>query len=189
MTTMAVTHAEPNRLIMNRLGLWLFMISESMIFVILLFSRFYLFGLQRPEGLSQPLGLAVTAVLLLSSLTAYRAETAAAHGDRRTLLRSLLYTIVLGLAFLVGVVGVEWPEAGSAGISAQSGFGIAYFSMTGMHAFHVLTGVLLLLVVYFNARRGAYSTESHWGIEATVKYWHFVDVVWVFFYPALYLIR
>ncbi len=187
----AVAAARPryDRLAMNRLGLWLFFLSESMIFLILLITRFYLLGTYRPEKLNQPLGLTITVILLLSSLTAYRAETSMAHGDRQGFLRNLLVTIVLGTAFLVGVVGFEWPEAPHLGIVPQEGFGIAFFSMTGMHAFHVLTGVILLAVVYLNGRRGAYSAESYWGVEASVKYWHFVDVVWVFFYPALYLIR
>jgi cytochrome c oxidase subunit 3 len=60
--------------------------------------------------------------------------------------------------------------------------------MTGMHAFHVLTGVLLLFLVWNKGRKGLYSEENHWGVEAATIYWHFVDVVWIFFYPALYLI-
>jgi cytochrome c oxidase subunit 3 len=60
--------------------------------------------------------------------------------------------------------------------------------MTGFHAFHVLTGVLLLFIVYRNARKGLYNAERHWPVEAAAVYWHFVDVVWMFFYPALYLI-
>ncbi len=188
-TATAAAHPQYNRLALNRLGLWLFFISESMIFAILLATRFYLLGTYRPPELNQKLGLVITVILLLSSLTAYRAETSIAHGDRRGFLRNLLATIVLGTVFLLGVVLVEWPEAPHLGIVPQQGFGIAFFSMTGMHAFHVLTGVLLLLVVYLNGRRGAYSPEKHWGAEAAVKYWHFVDVVWVFFYPALYLIR
>jgi cytochrome c oxidase subunit 3 len=59
--------------------------------------------------------------------------------------------------------------------------------MTGMHAFHVLTGVIFLFVILNNGRRGHYSHEKHWPVEAAAIYWHFVDVVWVFFYPALYL--
>ena len=188
-TTTAAAHPQYDRLSFNRLGLWLFFISESMIFLILLFTRFYLLGTYRPPELNQLLGLAITVILLLSSLTAYRAETAIAHDDRAGFLRNLLVTIVLGTVFLLAVVAVEWPEAPHLGIVPQEGFGIAFFSMTGMHAFHVLTGVLLLLVVYLNGRRGAYSAEKHWGAEAAVKYWHFVDLVWVFFYPALYLLR
>jgi cytochrome c oxidase subunit 3 len=188
MSTAADTHTHMDRLDVNRLGLWLFFLSESMIFLILLATRFYLLGGSRPEDLNQGLGLIVTVVLLASSLTAYRAETSIAHGDRPAFLRNLLFTILLGVLFLVGVVGFEWREATHMGIVPQSDYGIAYFSMTGMHAFHVLTGVLLLLLVYFNGRRGAYSPEKHWGVEASIKYWHFVDLVWVFFYPALYLV-
>ena len=173
---------------MNRFGLWLFLLSESLIFLILLVTRFALFGTSRPEEMNQTLGLVLTSVLLLSSLTAYRAEVAASQGNRRLFLNSLLLTILMGAAFLVGVVAVEWPEAPRMGITPQSGFGIAFFSMTGMHAFHVFTGVLLLLFVYLSGRRGAYGPGDTWGVEAAVKYWHFVDVVWVFFYPALYLI-
>ncbi len=189
MSTKAVGHLVYDRLGLNRLGLWLFFLSETMIFLILLITRFYLFGTYRPEELNQALGLAITVILLLSSLTAYRAESAMAHGDREGFLWNMLYTIVLGTLFLAAVVGFEWREAPHIGIVPQEGFGIAFFSMTGMHAFHVLTGIILLLVVFLNGLRGAYSAESHWGVEASVKYWHFVDVVWVFFYPALYLVR
>lgn len=171
----------------NRLGLWLFFASESMIFASLLTTRFVLLGSSRPEGLNQALGLGLTVVLLLSSVSAYSAETSIAHGRRTSFLLYLLATIVLAAAFLVGVVGFEWREAAAMGISYQTGYGIAYFSMTGMHALHVLSGIVLLGLVFLNGRRGAYSPESYWGVEATIKYWHFVDLVWVFFYPALYL--
>jgi cytochrome c oxidase subunit 3 len=60
--------------------------------------------------------------------------------------------------------------------------------MTGMHAFHVLTGVMFLAVVFINGLRGHYSAERHYAVEACANYWHFVDIVWQFFYPALYLI-
>jgi len=60
--------------------------------------------------------------------------------------------------------------------------------MTGMHAFHVLTGVLFLIIILRNGVRGIYTAEKHWAVEAAAVYWHFVDVVWIFFYPALYLI-
>jgi cytochrome c oxidase subunit 3 len=60
--------------------------------------------------------------------------------------------------------------------------------MTGMHAFHVLTGVIFLSIVLRNGLRGLYSPEKHWAVESATVYWHFIDVVWIFFYPALYLI-
>ncbi len=184
----AATVSYRKRLSVNRLGLWLFFLSESMIFLILLTTRFFLFGTSRPEELNQFVGFALTVVLLFSSLTAYTAETSIAHGDRPRFLRNLLLTIALGALFLMGVVGIEWREAPHMGIVPQSGYGIAFFSMTGVHALHVLSGVVLLAIVYRNGLRGAYSPEKYWGVEATVKYWHFVDLVWVFFYPALYLV-
>jgi cytochrome c oxidase subunit III len=168
----------------NRLGLWLFIISDAFLFGGLLVSRFYLLGNTRPE-LLQPLGLAVTAILLVSSFFMNRAETAIAHGDQVAFLRGTLITIVLGVLFLVGVVGVEWQIAPfSAGENAMSSI---FFAMTGFHAFHVLTGVIFLFVVYRNGRKGLYNAERHFPVEAAAVYWHFVDVVWVFFYPALYL--
>jgi cytochrome c oxidase subunit 3 len=98
-------------------------------------------------------------------------------------------TLILGIAFLAGVIGIEWPSAIAEGITPDSGAGGAvFFMMTGMHAFHVLTGVIFLIIVLRNGMRGGYSQEKHWGVEAATVYWHFIDVVWIFFYPALYLI-
>jgi len=169
----------------GRLGLGLFLLSDGFIFAALLFTRFYLLGSTRPE-LNQLLGLAVTSVLLVSSFFMNRAETAMAHGDRRNFLTSTLITIILGVAFLAGVVGIEWRIAPFG--PADGAQGAVFFMMTGMHAFHVLTGVIFLLVVYGNGRRGLFSAEKHWQVEAAAVYWHFVDLVWIFFYPALYLI-
>ena len=59
--------------------------------------------------------------------------------------------------------------------------------MTGMHALHVVSGIVFILIVWNNGRRGLYSSEQHWGVEACAIWWHYVDLVWVFFYPALYL--
>jgi cytochrome c oxidase subunit 3 len=169
----------------NRLGLWLFILSDSFLFLGLLATRFYLFGGERPD-VSPILGVTVTSVLLLSSFFMNRAEILMSHGDRRGFLNNILITIVLGTLFLVGVVGVEWQIVPfSVGDNAIAS---VFFTMTGFHAFHVLTGVIFLLIVYRNARKGLYSAERHFPVEAAAVYWHFVDVVWVFFYPALYLI-
>ena len=175
----------PYKLMNNRLGLWLFIISDAFLFAGLLVVRFNLLGGQRPE-LSQTLGLIVTSVLLISSFFMNRAETAIIYGDQKAFLRNTLFTLLLGSIFLVGVVGVEWQIAPFG--PGDGVVGGVFYTMTGFHAFHVLTGVIFLLVVYRNGRKGLYSTERHWGVEACAVYWHFVDVVWVFFYPALYLI-
>ena len=187
MTTHTSTLVEyQRRLATNRLGLWLFILSDTFVFGGLYVSRFYLLGTQERPEVSQLLGFVVTAILLLSSFFMNRAETAMAHGDRKTFLRGTLTTLVLGVIFLVGVVGVEWQFApfGPGDGAAAS----IFYTMTGFHAFHVLTGVIFLAVVYRNGRKGLYSPERHWAVEACAVYWHFVDVVWIFFYPALYLI-
>ena len=171
-----------------RLGLWLFLLSDSFVFAGLFVSRLNLLALTRPN-LNQLLGLAVTAVLLISSFSMNRAETLMAHGDTKGFLNWTLGTMLLGAGFLVGVVGVEWQLAQAEHIFASGEVvGGIFYMMTGMHAFHVLTGVIFLFIVWRNARKGFFSQEKHFGVESATVYWHFVDLVWIFFYPALYLI-
>jgi cytochrome c oxidase subunit 3 len=170
----------------NRLGLWLFIASDAFVFAGLFVARFYLYGANfRPE-LSQEVGLIVTAVLGISSYFAYRGEVAMRFGDSKAYFRNTLITIVLGILFLIGVVGVEWQIAPFG--PDHDALWSLFYTMTGFHAFHVLTGVIFLGIVYRNARKGLYNAERHWPVEAAAIYWHFIDVVWFFFYPALYLI-
>ncbi len=181
-------HSYEWKLATNRLGLWLFILSDAFLFGGLLVARFNLMGLTRPH-LSQELGLLVTVVLLVSSFFMNRAETQMALGNVKAFLNNTLVTIVLGIGFVAGVVGVEWQLAAEEGLKAGASAEAAiFYMMTGMHAFHVITGVIFLIIVYLNARKGVYSAEKHWAVEAATVYWHFVDVVWIFFYPAIYLI-
>jgi len=186
----------------NRLGLWLFLISDTFVFGGLMVMRMNLLGMTRPH-LNQALGLFVTAVLLISSFSMNRGETLIKNGDRQGFLRYTGITFILGFFFLLGVVIVEWhtwpyvaefilhlfgePEGLTPLTPSSGAAGAAFFMMTGMHAFHVLTGLIFLAIVWINARRGLYD-EKHYPVEAATIYWHFVDVVWIFFYPALYLI-
>lgn len=187
MTATSIQHAAPraSRLKMNRIGLWLFIVSESMLFIGLLTSRFVLLGTDVDKHVSQGIGLGITAILLASSYTAYRAEHAARNKDREGLTRYLGLTLILGGIFLGGVA-YEWAEAFEA-FPSHTAFGTIFFSITGVHAFHVITGLVFLGILYFNARSGKYD-EDAWPVEGGVKYWHFVDVVWVFVYPILYLV-
>ena len=149
-------------------------------------ARFYIAGMDIDPSLNQGLGLAITSVLLLSSLTAYRAETAFTHGNVSYGRTMLLATILLGILF-VGGVAYEWSIAH---FSASEPYGTAFFSMTGMHAFHVVTGILLLALTWVRSHGDRFAGgPAAWPVTATVMYWHFVDVVWVFFYPALYLVN
>jgi len=171
----------------NRLGLWLFLVSDTFVFAGLMIMRINLLGLNRP-ALNQTLGLVVTAILLISSFFMNRGETMIHNGNRQGFLRNIAVTFVLGLGFLLGVVLVEWRLAIHEGITpGSSPAGAAFFMMTGMHAFHVFTGLILLAIVWINGRKGLYDVKNY-PVEAAAVYWHFVDVVWIFFYPALYLI-
>jgi cytochrome c oxidase subunit 3 len=180
----AVSHPTHNRFAMNTVGLWLFFLSETFLFGGLLAGRFYLAGTDRPPELDQHLGLLITSILLASSATAYTAEVAITKGYRGWAQIFLFLTIILGLVFFGGVV-YEWS---SAEFSQGTPFGTAFFTMTGLHASHVVSGVGILILVLYLMLRGKFSADDHWGVEASIKYWHFVDVVWVFFYPALYLV-
>lgn len=166
-----------------RLGLWLFFVSEVFLFGALLMVRFHFWGPTRPD-LDQRLGVGVTSILLVSSFFMNRAETAIARGDRLNFLGSLVLTGALGIAFMVGVIGFEWRGE----LRPSDGvYGSIFFTMTGLHAFHVLTGLALIGLTLIRGARKQFTPGNHWGVEACAIYWHFVDLVWVFYYPALYL--
>ena len=167
----------------TRVGIWLFFVSEVFLFGALLSMRFHLWGKTRPD-LDQQLGLLVTAILLASSFFMVLAESAIAHDRRIIFIVSTLVTAGLGFTFLIGVVGFEW----SGHLQPTDGvYGSVFFAMTGLHALHVASGVVFILYIGLKGMRGRYSADEHFGVEACAIYWHFIDVVWVFFYPALYL--
>lgn len=169
----------------NRLGIWLFFASEAFLFAALISSRFVTSGTDRPDEANQALALGVTIVLLASSVSAYLSESAIAADDRKRFLRYTWTTIGLGALFLVGVA-LEFREAHEY-FPVDTIYGSAFFTLIGAHAFHVLTGILALLVVANLGRKGHFSSDDYWGVEGTVKYWHFVDLVWVIIYPTMYL--
>ena len=88
-------------------------------------------------------------------------------------------------AFAAGV-GFEWKTAE---FSRHEAFGSVFFTMTGIHASHVVSGIGILFLVWIQMRRGKFNAKNHWPVSGAIMYWHFVDVVWVFFYPALYLVK
>src|SRR5690606_31563983 len=176
---------------LNRLGLRLFFSSGAFLSGGLLAARFYLWGGTRPE-LDQAIGLIVTSVLLLSSFTMNLSESAIEHGDRKTFLNGLVATGILGTIFLLGVMVFEWglfPALYEGHLTPWgSVYGAVVFLMTGIHALHVISGVILIAIIWYLGRKGHFSPQQHWGVEACAIYWHYVDLVWIFFYPALYLI-
>jgi cytochrome c oxidase subunit III len=186
-----VQESYAERLRLNRLGMWLFFISEAFLFGALLAARFYLWGNTRPP-VDQTIGLIVTSVLLLSSASMYVADTAAEHNQWRVFSVACWMTMLLGAIFFIGVVVFEWglfPQLYEGHLTPWgSKYGAVVFAMTGMHALHVISGIVLIFIMWRLARKKRFTAERHWGIEASAIYWHYVDVVWIFFYPAIYLI-
>lgn len=189
-TTSAHGHAAGghghNTVAMNRLGLWLFFASEAFLFALIGTGRYFMEGFEA-EHLNQQLGLAITVVLVTSSVTAYIAETAMEHDRRRLFFLAISITMLLGVVF-GGGVAYEWSIAGEH-FGREGIFGSVFFTMTGLHASHVMTGLVLIALVVIQAARGKFNGKSHWPVSAVIMYWHFVDVVWVFYYPTLYLVQ
>lgn len=172
------------QLTMNRSGLWLFILSESMIFLLLLTVRFVLAGSGHPGELNQPLALVMTIILIASGWPARQAMKAIARGDQAGLIKNVWITIIMGTVFLV-MMAYEWAEMG---IGASSAYGTAFFTTTGAHGFHVFLGLVLFFSVYLRARKGNFSASDNFPVEAAERYWHFVDLVWIFVYPVFYLL-
>jgi cytochrome c oxidase subunit 3 len=199
------------------LGMWVFLVTEIMFFGGMFFAyTLYrgMYGLafaSASNHLSWKLGAINTAVLIFSSFTMAYGVYSVQIGKQRRLIISLILTIVLGLTFL-GIKAVEYHDKYVdhlipghlipghpfspkdvhllPGASAQNieMFYWIYFAMTGMHAVHMVVGVGLLSVILYFSIRGRYDPEYHNPVEVSGLYWHFVDLIWIFLFPLLYLL-
>jgi heme/copper-type cytochrome/quinol oxidase subunit 3 len=172
----------------GKIAIWWFLASEIMLFGGLITS----FVLARlgggPAATHEHLNVTVAAVntfvLLTSSYTMVEAFAAAEHGNRPGMRVFLALTVLAGLAFL-GLKAYEYSGEVAHGFTpASGGFWSFYYTMTGLHALHVLVGVIanLLLLVFAHA-----SVRRPYRVELAGLYWHFVDIVWIFLFPLLYL--
>jgi cytochrome c oxidase subunit 3 len=193
------------------LGMWVFLATELLLFGPLFFGYLYVRGtFGAVSGLASRhtdflLGTLNTAILLTSSLLMALAGTARAAGGRRRAALLLLATAACGIAFLV-IKGVEYHREYAEHLFPGVGFGpadartatqwqgielffILYFAMTGLHALHLTIGVVacvVLAVLLWHDKRGAADSNA---VEVAALYWHFVDVIWIFLYPLLYLVQ
>ena len=174
----------------GRLAVWWLLASEIVVFGGLLAS-YLMFRLRHPEfgdfaAHTNPyIGLFNTFVLLTSSLFAVLAHQAAEKGDGPKAARLLWYTIGGGALFLT-VKAFEWTHEIRAGFTITSnGFWSYYYTAAGLHAFHVLCGMLVMMWV---ASTAAKNQELH-RVENVGIYWHFVDIVWIFLFPLLYIAK
>jgi cytochrome c oxidase subunit 3 len=190
----------------SALGMWLFLVTEVLFFGGLFFA-YILYRWWYPEAwlegshhLNIPLGAANTVVLIGSSLTMALAVRAAQLGERGNQVIFLCLTLLLGLTFL-GVKVVEYadkfehhlvpgPNFAFPGPHAQQAqiYYSLYFAMTGMHALHMIIGAGLLTWLIVKASAGLFTREYNTPVELVGLYWHFVDIVWIFLFPLLYLV-
>lgn len=178
-----------------RYGMSLFIASEVMFF----FAFFWAFfsgafypteaiGFKWPPvgmHVVEPFGLPLlmTLILLLSGTTATWAHHAILESDRKGMTMGLGLTVLLGVFFL-GFQVFEYHHAEFG--FADNIYTSAFFMATGFHGFHVLIGTIFLWVCWLRAHKGHFSSERHFGFEAAAWYWHFVDVVWLFLFVAVY---
>jgi cytochrome c oxidase subunit 3 len=182
-----------------RMGMWLFLASEIMMFgafiAVYLVLRLSLPApLPGEEGLLEwskkqlSVGIALfnTFVLILSSFTVVRAVHAIRNGNRGRCEDFMVLTAALGTLFLV-VKGIEYAGKFSHNIGPSTNiFYGAYFLMTGFHGFHVLVGVIALVACAFFVKK--FDSSHYAPVENIALYWHFVDVVWIFLFPIVYLL-
>ncbi len=197
------------------LGMWLFLATEIMFFggmfcayLIYRYSYYNEFA-AGSRSLDLKWGTINTAVLICSSLTVALGVRAAQMGKRKLLVVLLLLTIVFGLTFL-GIKGIEWyskfeehhipgrsfsaddivkayPQIHIDQQHEQIYFSL-YFAMTGLHALHMIIGVGMFAFLTYYAWKGRYTPKYYTPIEMGGLYWHFVDIVWIYLFPLLYLI-
>jgi cytochrome c oxidase subunit 3 len=188
-------------------GMWIFLATEVMFFGGLfagytIFRNLYLPAFEAgSRHLNVTIGAMNTALLICSSLTMALAVHAAQLGKRKSLMAYLVSTMALGMTFVLIKILVEWRgdfhEHLVPGINfAYSGphakqvelFFFSYFAMTGVHALHMIVGVGIMTVLLLKAWRGRFSSEYYTPVEMAGLYWHFVDIIWIFLFPLLYLV-
>jgi cytochrome c oxidase subunit 3 len=190
------------------LGMWTFLITEVLFFggmftaYVIYRSLYHDAFASTSKFMDVPLGGANTAILICSSLTMALAVRAAQTSQRKALPKYLILTMIFGTAFLcvkayeyhskyvehlIPGPNFQYPEAPQFFHNAQILF-FLYFAMTGMHAVHMIIGLGLLTYLLIQAYREKFHAQYFTPVEMIGLYWHFVDVVWIFLFPLLYLI-
>jgi cytochrome c oxidase subunit 3 len=184
-----------SRIDRQTLGILIFIISEIMLFGAFFASYFFLRvvanteGPWPPEGVELPVSVAAvnTAILVSSSFTIHWALEGVRRGNRRAMQMGLAMTWLLGATFLF----IQINEYIHIGFSARDGaFGSIFYGLTGLHGAHVFVGLVLLSFANIRGWRGHFGPEAkdHLGVEVPGIYWHFVDVMWIIVFTAVYIL-
>ncbi len=191
----------------STLGMWVFLLTEvlffgGLFFAYLLYRVWYFDAFaEASRTLDISLGAFNTAVLIGSSLTMALAVRSAQTNQRSATVRWLISTIVLGCVFL-GVKVVEYADkfehhhvpgphfiSESPWAAQEQLFFSLYFTMTGLHALHMIVGVGIMSVITWMAAKGKFDEHYYTPVEMAGLYWHFVDLVWIYLFPLLYLVE
>ena len=178
----------------EKLGMWVFLLSEIMFFTALIGS-YIILRFSHPDAWQAPgkvLNIPVTAtntfLLICSSVTMVKAYASIADGNQKMLRLWLVLTVLIGASF-VGIQAYEYTHLIEKAFVPSAGlYGSTFYTMTGFHGFHVTMGVICMSFVTWKAFRGRYSATDHRGVEVIGLYWHFVDLVWIILFTIVYLI-
>ncbi len=204
-TTSMAAHIEHRDDTGSKMGLWLFLFSELILFGGM-FIVYAVYRFKHPDefrlaaaDLDVFVGTMNTMILLTSSLTVAMAITAVRRGQKKLSIILVSATLVMATLFLVNKY-FEWAHKISIGIYPQSPaltskppgvilyFGL-YYVMTGLHALHVIVGMGVLAVMLYFIVKGTINRESYVRLEDGALYWHLVDIIWIFLFPLFYLIH
>jgi len=182
---------QSSRVDAQMLGIYLFIISEVMLFGAF-FTAYFFFRVVKGDpwpapGTEIPVAVAAvnTAVLVSSSFTMHWASISAKNGNRNGMKAGLFATFFLGLTFL----SVQLNEYVNLGWSPQDHTqGTIFYGLTGLHGAHVTVGLILLLFANIRAFRGHFTPDEHRGVEVPGIYWHFVDVMWIVVFFTVYIL-
>ena len=188
---------EPEGRSINWWGMIFFITSEALIFANLIAAYLYLEirtgNWRLPTELTYP--LINTFILLGSSIPVRFAGAGIVKGNQRNLKLGLLFTVLMGAAFLGGQIseysglfGQHFTPQGNNLAGLPAVFGSAFFTLTGFHGLHVTIGLLILIIVLLRSLRGDFTAKKHFAVQAAEMYWHFVDGVWVVVFSMVYLL-
>lgn len=187
-----------------KMGMWIFLFTEILLFggLFLVYSiyrsQYHELFHEASKELSIPIGLLNTVVLLTSSMFIAMSITAMQKNNKKLALTLVLLTILSALVFLVNKY-FEWGAKFHHGLVPGSEHMMSlphgkilyfslYFFMTGLHALHIIIGMIILLVVYFKIHKNDIHSTKYVLLENGALYWHLVDLIWIFLFPLLYLI-
>ena len=194
----AIHEPSPFGVASRKLGIWMFIVADAATFAAMLFAYGYV-RVANPDW-TRPFtvwptivnGIVMTVVLLTSSLTIIAAVLAAQAGRKTSALRWLGATILLGALFAalhlrewIAMIAAGWRPFRNP-LGGTPLVGATFFSVTGLHLVHVVAGVSVIAVIALGYRRGRFE-PGH--LETVGLYWHFVDLVWMFVFPLIYLLN